>query len=106
MPRTRTVMVHEAPPANEVLARLTVVAALLAVSVPPQVDVAGVAGLVVVVSTTKPLGKVSVNAIPVRVVLAFGLLILKVRSVVLPVKIGFAVNDFAIAGGSTTVRAA
>jgi hypothetical protein len=42
------------------------------------------------VATTRPVGKVSVKVTPLKVV-------------VLPVNIGFAVNDFAITGGSMTV---
>ena len=97
-------MVQEPPAAMDPLARLIEVAASFAVSVPPHVDVAGVAGAVVVVSTSKPAGKLSVNATPLSAVLAFGLLILKVRRVVLPVKMGLAVNDLAMTGGSITVN--
>ena len=52
--------------------------------------------------TSKPAGKVSVKVIPVNVVDVFGLVIEKLRVVVLPVKIGFAVNDFWITGGAIT----
>jgi len=54
-------------------------------------------------ATDNPAGKVSVNATPVKAVPVFGLVIVNKRVVVLPVKIGFAVKDLAITGGSITV---
>jgi hypothetical protein len=57
-------------------------------------------------ATTNPAGRLSVKPTPVRVVSMFGLLIENPRIVVLPVKIGFAVKDLAMAGGATTVSEA
>ena len=54
-------------------------------------------------ATDKPAGKTSVKATPVRIVDAFGLTMLKLRVVVLPVKIGFAVKDLLMTGGAITV---
>jgi hypothetical protein len=58
------------------------------------------------VATTKPLGRESVKFTPVRATLVLGLVIVKLRLVVSPVKIGFAVKDLAMAGGAITVREA
>ena len=55
-------------------------------------------------ATDKPTGNTSVKATPLKAVDVFGLSILKLRVVVLPVKMGFAVKDFARTGGSITVR--
>ena len=57
-------------------------------------------------ATDKPTGRTSVKAMPVSAVEVFGLLMLKLRVVVLPVKMGFAVNALAMTGGSITVRLA
>src|SRR5581483_3004834 len=54
----------------------------------------------------KPLGRVSVKLTPVSPVEVLGLLMEKVSVVVLPVKIGLAVKDLAMTGGSTTVMLA
>jgi hypothetical protein len=51
------------------------------------------------VATTRPVGKVSVKVTPLKVVEVFGFVIVNLK----PVNIGFAVNDFAITGGSMTV---
>src|SRR4030095_16143487 len=64
--------------------------------IPPQ-------ALKVPVATVKPAGKTSVNATPVSAVPVFGLLIVNVSVVVLPVKMGFAVNALLMTGGSITV---
>ena len=55
-------------------------------------------------ATDRPNGKTSVKATPLKAVDVFGLSRLKLRVVVFPVKMGFAVNDLAIIGGSITVR--
>lgn len=55
-------------------------------------------------ATSKPAGRVSVKLIPVSAVEVFGLVIEKLSVVLLPVKMGFAVNDLAMAGGATTVN--
>jgi len=85
---------------------------LLALIKPPLNDIAD--GEVVVsvpphcaeeaLATVRPLGNESVKLTPVRAVEVLGLLIVKDSVVVLPVKIGLAVKDFAMTGGSTTVR--
>lgn len=54
--------------------------------------------------TVTPKGKVSVNATPVNVVLAFGLERVNARSDVLPVRIGVDKNDFEMLGGAMTRR--
>ena len=69
------------------------------VSVPPHCEEEELA-------TVKPLGRVSVKLTPVSPVEVLGLLMEKVSVVVLPVKMGLALKDLAITGGSTTVRLA
>lgn len=89
VPVTLTVRVQDAPAATVTPLRLTVEDAATAVAVPPQVfdKPFGVA-------TTKPAGSVSVKFTPVREVAVLGLLMENVNAVEVPVKIGFAVNDF------------
>lgn len=60
-------------------------------------------------ATIKPLGRLSPvaagnNCTPVSAVEVLGLRIVKVSTVEVPVKIGFAVNALLMTGGSTTVR--
>jgi len=81
--------------------RLTKVEPAVAMAVPPQVllNAFGVA-------TTRPAGRLSVNAIPVRIKPIFGLLMLKV-SVVAPFSGMLAApNALVIVGGLATVRVA
>jgi hypothetical protein len=73
----------------------------VAVAVPPQVLFKALG-----VATTKPSGKLSVKAIPVRARLVFGLVILKVSEVVPFSGICAAPNALVIAGGVATVRLA
>lgn len=91
---------EQLPPAAIVVlfnnAIVLVAAVVVRLFVPPQTEN-------VPFATDKPAGKTSVKATPVRVVDVFGLSMLKLSVVVLLVKIGFAVNDFAITGGSITV---
>ena len=58
------------------------------------------------VGTVSPVGKVSVKATPVRAVLAFGLVMVKVRVEVPFTWIEDGLNPFWIDGGATTVRPA
>lgn len=70
----------------------------MAVVVPPQVFDSPFG-----VATARPLGKVSLKLTPLRATAAFGLLILNVRLVVLPVMIELAPKDLAMTGGATTL---
>ena len=54
--------------------------------------------------TVRPVDSVSVKATPVSVVLAFELVIVKVRVLVLPTKMDTGLNEAAIEGAETTVR--
>jgi len=83
------------PPLNETVSCAG--SLLVTVNVPPHCELDEL-------TTSKPAGRVSVKLIPVNVVAVFGLLIEKLSVVVLPVKIGFDVNDFWITGGATTVK--
>ena len=99
LPVTLTVIVQAAPAAKLAPLKLTVDDPAVAVAVPPQEFVRpGVA------ATTKPAGRLSVNAIPVSVVAVLGFVMEKLSVVLLPVKIGFAVNAFWITGGAMTVN--
>src|SRR5260221_4089095 len=69
---------------------------LVTVNVPPHCELEDV-------TTSKPVGKVSVKLTPVSAVAVLGFVIVNDRLVVFPVKIGFAVKDLAITGGSITV---
>lgn len=101
LPVTLTVIVQVEPAAKLAPLKLTEDEPAVAVAVPPQVFVnAGVA------ETSKPLGRESVNPTPVNAVAALGLLMDRVNVVEFPVKIGLAVKDLLITGGSITVRAA
>lgn len=55
-------------------------------------------------TTVTPVGRTSVKAIPFKVVLALGLVITNLRTVVLPVWIGVGENDLARLGGAMTVN--
>ena len=98
-PFTSTETVHVAPAARLTPLKLTTEEAGTAPAEPPQVFAKPLG-----VATTRPAGRLSVKFTPVNVVDLFGLLMENVRLVLLPVNIGFAVNDFAITGGATTVR--
>ena len=99
LPVTVTLKLQLPPAAiDPPLKAITPVAAVV-VRVPPHWDVDESA-------TVSPAGRVSVNATPVRAVEGFGLLIEKIRLVVSPVKMGFAVKDLAMTGGATTVSEA
>ena len=54
--------------------------------------------------TVKPVGSVSVKATPVSVVLAFALVMVKVRVLVPATRMDVGLNDAAIEGADTTVR--
>jgi hypothetical protein len=99
VPVTFTVRVQAAPAARVTPLKLTELEAGVAVAVPAQVFVKPL-GL----ETTSPAGNVSVKLTPVSAVPVFGLLIENVSAVEAPVKMGFAVNDLAMTGGSMTVR--
>jgi hypothetical protein len=102
VPVTFTDTVHEAPEANVPAERLAEPDPATAVEVPPQV-LASVFG----VAITRPAGKLSVNAIPVRLNgLLPGLVMLNVRDVVLFRGIFATPNAFVIVGGVATERLA
>lgn len=101
VPVTLTEKVQVSPPVRVAPARLIVLEPGVAVIVPPPQEPDIPFGL----ATTKPPGRLSVKLTPVSDVLVLGLLMEKVRAVLLPVKIGFAVKAFAITGGSITVSA-
>lgn len=84
------------PPVNAIVLEAAVVVKLF---VPPQ-------ALKVPSAMVKPSGKTSVTATPVKAVEVFGFVMVKFNVVVLPVKMGLAVNDFEMTGGATTVREA
>jgi len=79
-----------------VKAIVPVTAVVVKLFVPPHT-------LAVPSTTDKPRGKTSVNATPVKAVAVFGLVIVKLRVVVLPSGTVAAPNDFEIEGGATTV---
>lgn len=78
---------------NEIVLVAALVVRLL---VPPQTEK-------VPLATDNPAGRTSVKATPVNAVDGFGFTISKSSVVELPVKMGFAVKDFASTGGSITV---
>jgi hypothetical protein len=96
LPVTVTPKVQVDPAVREPPARATVLGEVVA-RVPPQ-------AVPEPVLTVRPAGSVSVKATPVRVEAVFGFRIEKLRMVVLPVKIGLAVNVFEMTGGAMTVR--
>ena len=99
VPVTLTESVHDALPARVPAERLTVVAPAVAVAVPPQVfESAGV------LATTKPAGRLSVNARPVRASVVFGLVMVKVSEVVPFAEIEEAPKALVMEGGVATER--
>jgi hypothetical protein len=95
-----TLNVHEAVAARVAPERLTEVAPAVAVIVPPPQDPVRPFG----VETTRPAGKLSVNATPVNDWLAFGLLIVKLSEVLPPTGMLAAPNDLVMAGGVATLK--
>ena len=91
---------EQLPPAASVVvfnnSILLVAAVVVRLFVPPQTEN-------VPSATDKPAGNISVKVTPVRGVELFGLTILKLSVVEVPIKMGFAVKDLLITGGSTTV---
>ena len=100
-PVTFTVSVQDAPAASVTPLKLTTPEPAVAVAVPPHVFESPF-GLV----TVRPAGKLSVKLTPVRAVPVLGFRIENVNAVDEPVKMGFAVKDLAITGGSITVSVA
>lgn len=100
MPVTLTENIQVSPAVKVALDRLIVSEPSFAVMVPPP----QVPDKLLGVATINPSGRASVKFTPVREADVFGLLIEKLRLVVLPVKMGFAVKDLAITGGATTDR--
>src|SRR6266849_1812902 len=78
VPCTFTLNVHEAPAARVAPARLAEPEPPVAVIVPPPHDPARPFG----VATTRPAGRLSVNATPVSATLTFGLVMVKLKLVV------------------------
>jgi len=99
VPCTLTETVQEALLARVPAERLTEVAPAVAVAVPPHVLLMPLG-----VATTKPAGRLSVNANPVSDKLAFGLEMLKVSDVVPFNGMVDAPKVLVIAGGVATVR--
>jgi len=91
---TVTAIVHEAPLARVAPDRLADEAPATAVAVPPQLVVNPLG-----VATTRPAGRLSVKATPVRDVTEFGLATVKVSDVVWFSSIVAAPNAFVIVGG-------
>jgi hypothetical protein len=83
-----------APPASAIMLGAVVV------TVPPPQPAADPLG------TVSPAGSVSVTATPVKAVVVFGFVIVKVRTLVPPIGIVAASNDLVIDGGPTTVSVA
>ena len=100
-PVTLTVTAQDAPAARLPPFKLKLEELSTAAAVPPQ-EFDRLLGVAMI----RPKGKESVKLTPLRIVELFGLLIVKLNVVVLPLKIGFAVKDLAITGGSMTVSVA
>ena len=94
-------IVHDPPAANAPPLRLIVVLPGEAGKLPPQLLMT-FAGL----ATWRPEGRMSVNATPLKLSDAFGLLIVKVKLVVPPSGMLEAPNAFVIVGGEATVSVA
>ena len=101
-PVTFTEKLHEALAAKDAPLRLTVPDPAVAVIVPPPQDPVSPFG----VETARPGGKLSVNAIVVRAVVALGFVTVNVRDVEPLSGILAAPNAFARVGGVTTVSVA
>ena len=99
---TLTLKLHEPLAAMVAPDRLTVPLAATAVIVPPPHVPDNPLG----VATTKPAGNVSVNATPVKEVLALGFVIVKLKEVVPFKAMVPAPNVFVIEGGVSTVKVA
>jgi len=104
IPVTATEKVHEAveaiaPPDNFTVDTPETVPAVI---VPPPQDPVSPLGL----ASARPLGKVSVNATPVRLPAALGFVMVNVRLVFPARGMLAAPNDFAIVGGENTVTVA
>ena len=97
-----TLKLHEPLAASVAPDRLTVPLAAVAVIVPPPHVPDNPLG----VATTKPAGNVSVNATPVKEVLALAFVIVKVRDVVAFTSIVPAPNVLVIEGGERTIKVA
>src|SRR5882724_12861454 len=103
VPFTFTLTVHEAPAARVAPARLAEPEPAVAVIVPPPHDPANPFG----VATTRPAGRLSVNAMPVStMVLVAGLVMVKVKLVDPLRGIVNALNSLVMVGGDATVRLA
>jgi hypothetical protein len=103
VPMTFTLKVHDPLAANVAPDRLALLDPAVAVIVPPPQLPLSPFG----VATTRPEGKLSVNATPVsEIELAIGLVIVKLSEVEPFREIVAAPNDFAIVGGDATLRLA
>ena len=100
--RTLTLKLHEPLAASVAPDRLTVPLAAMAVIVPPPHEPDNPLG----VPTTNPAGNVSVNATPVKEVVVFAFVIVKVKEVVAFTSMVPAPNVFVIDGGERTVKLA
>ncbi len=101
VPCTFAEIVHDPPPGRVAPNKLIAAAPETAVAAPPHVFVRFAVG-----ATTKPAGRVSVNARPVKVSVVFALVILNVREVVPLSGRVSAPNSLAMVGGFATVKLA
>ena len=100
VPVTLTLKVQEAVLARVAPERLTLPEPATAVIVPPPQDPVRPFG----VETTRPAGRVSVNAMPVSEIVVFGLLMVKLSEVLPFTGMEAAPNDLVIVGGVATFR--
>jgi hypothetical protein len=102
VPVTLTLKVQEVVLARVAPERLTLPEPATAVIVPPPQEPVRPFG----VETTRPTGRVSVNATPVSEIVVFGLLMVKLSEVLPFTGIEAAPNDLVIVGGVATLRVA
>jgi len=100
VPVTFTLKVQEAVLARVAPERLTLPEPATAVIVPPPQEPVRPFG----VETTRPAGRLSVNAMPVSEVVVFGLLMVKLSEVLPFTGMEAAPNDLVIVGGVATLR--
>jgi len=99
VPVTSTLTVQFEPAVRDPELKLSVVLPAAGVKLPPVQFVLALG----VAATCTPDGRLSLKAMPVRVVVVFGLVIVNVNVDTPPVQIVEAVNDLLIVGGATTV---
>ena len=102
VPVTLTEKVQDAPGARDASSKLITLVFLTATIVPPSHEPVRPFGF----ETTRPVGNVSRNETAVRVVVVFGLVIVKLSEVDPPTRMLAAPKTFEIVGGATTVMLA